>query len=137
MKWRLEVPHYIDEQVLPPGTLVGDDTEHPYAFTQDDAKLGRKVGEPMPPSTGMTPMDEEARAVYRKKFGDSIPERDPLKSIPLTGAQGAPLVKPATSTRPGIMPESRQSEPAVPKTGPLAEGPKPTSTAPVGATPKV
>lgn len=138
MRWRLETAHYIDDQVLAPGTLVGDDTDHPYVFTKPDARLNRKVGEPMPPSTGMTPMDEEAREVFRKKFGGDIPERDPLKAIPLTGAQGAPTVKPNPTLQPEapkVGPASTK-EPEQPKTGMLAEAPKPTPTEPVHPTPK-
>lgn len=138
MRWRLEEKHYIDDQVLEPGTLVGDETEHPYVFTKADPKLGRKVGEPMPPSRAMTPMDEEARAVWRKAFGDEPVERDPLKAIPLTGAQGSPTVKPNPTKQPENVKQgpATQKEPEQPKTGMLAESKPPLSPSTPQPTPK-
>jgi hypothetical protein len=40
----------------------------------------------------MTPLDDEARAVFEAKFGEEKPNFDPTQSIPLTGAENAPRV---------------------------------------------
>lgn len=136
MKWRLEAAHHIDEQVLDPGTIIGDDTQWPYRAMKDDLKIGRKVGDALPPSTNMTPMDEEARAAWRKVYGDEPIDRDPFKSVPLTGAAGAPMVK-----GPAHKPISEPPKPVnekpfeAPKVGMAAEAPKSTPTA--TPTPKV
>lgn len=138
MKWRLEAAHHIDEQVLDPGTIIGDDTQWPYRAMKDDPKIGRKVGDPLPPSTNMTPMDEEARAFWRKVYGDEPIDRDPFKSVPLTGAQGAPMVKGPAATPQAVPPAPVNQKPTEPpKTGILAEAPKPTPTHPSTPTSKV
>jgi len=125
MKWRLESPHHIDEQVLEAGTLIGDDTAHPYRAPKDDPKIKRKAGDHLPPSTNMTPMDEEARAAWRKHFGDEPLNRDPFRSVPLTGAEGAPMVKgPAAKPQPEQPKPVNQAPSEPPKTGPLAPASK-------------
>lgn len=92
MKWQLTEPHHLDEQVLPAGTIIGDDTAHPYRAPKDDPKIGRKLGDALPPSTNMIPMDDEARKAYDKHFKGQVPSGDPTASIPLTGAPDAPRV---------------------------------------------
>lgn len=105
MKWQLLEPHHIDEQVLPPGTIIGDDTQWPYRSTYNDKKIDRKVGDPLPPSRAMTPMDDEAREAFETAFDGEIPEVDPTRSIPLTGAEGAPRV-----SGPGAKPPPAKSK---------------------------
>lgn len=139
MKWRLETPHHIDEQVLDEGTIIGDDTQWLYKAVKDDPKIKRKVGDHLPPSTNMTPMDEEARTAWRAKFGDEPLDRDPFKSVPLTGAQNAPMVKgPAHKPTPEPPKPVNQAPTEAPKTGMAAvkEEPKPTPTHPATTTPK-
>ena len=145
MRWRLEEPHHIDEQVLEPGTLIGDDTAYPYRATKADPKIKRAVGDPLPPSTNMTPMDEEARDAWRKKFGDEPLNRDPYKSVPLTGAEGSPMVRGPAAHPVAEPPKPVNPKPAEPpKTGMAAEKPattkeepKPTPSHPATPTPKV
>jgi hypothetical protein len=125
MKWQLTEPHHIDEMVLPIGTIIGDDTPHPYRAPKDDPKIGRKAGDALPPSTNMLPADDEARKFYDKHFGGKVPEGDPTKSIPLTGAPDSPKVvgvapqpKVAAPQGPNTMPKDN-----VPKTGMIAPAP--------------
>jgi hypothetical protein len=117
MKWQLTEPHHIDEQVLQPGTIIGDDTQWPYLAPKDDPKIKRKKGDHLPPSRAMIPMDDEAHKYYAEYFGGEVPESDPTKSIPLTGAPGAPKI-----SGPGVKPP--------------AESPKPVNTAPKDDAPK-
>ena len=117
MKWQLTEPHYIDEMVLQPGTIIGDETQWPYLAPKDDLKIKRKKGDPLPPSRAMIPMDDEARKFYSDYFGGEVPESDPTKSIPLTGAPGAPKI-----SGPGVKPP--------------AESPKPVNQAPKDDAPK-
>lgn len=119
MKWQLLEPHHIDEQVLPTGTIVGDETEWPFRSTYNDKKIGRKVGDPLPPSRAMHPMDEEARRAFEAAFGGEVPDIDPLRSIPLTGAEGAPRV-PGVGSRPPAFkqePVNQAPDETGPKTG--------------------
>jgi hypothetical protein len=128
MKWQLLEPHHIDEQVLPAGTIIGDDTQWPFRATRDEKKnrygggLDQKIGDPLRPSLAMTPMDDEARKVYDDVFGGEIPEVDPTKSIPLTGAPGAPTVRGAGTPPPKPTPQPVNSAPKddTPKTGIIA-----------------
>ena|SRR5258708_32454306 len=124
MKWRLEGAHHIDEQVLDAGTIIGDETQWPYRAVKDDPKIKRKTGDALPPSTNMTPMDEEAREAWRKKFGDEPLDRDPFRSVPLTGAEGAPMVKgPAAKPMPEPPKPVNVAPTQPPKTGMLAPNP--------------
>jgi hypothetical protein len=102
MKWRLDADHVIDESVLPAGTIIGDDTNHPFRALKDDMKIGRKKGDALPPSVQMSPMDDEARKAFSKKFGEEAPNRDPLAAIPLTGAPDAPKVKGPAAPQPVV-----------------------------------
>jgi hypothetical protein len=139
MRWRLSEPHHIDEQVLDAGTIIGDDTQWPYRATKDDPKINRKKGDPLPPSTNMIPLDQEATEAWDKKWGDRDVGGDPFKSVPLTGAPDAPIVRgPANKPQPEP-PKPVNTKPAEPpKTGILApkEEPKPTPTHPSTPTPK-
>lgn len=92
MKYRLDEDHHIDEMVLPAGTVIGDDTDHPFRSTYEDRKIGRSIGDPLPPSVSMTPLDAEAQRLFNEAYGEDKPEHDPTKSIPLTGAENAPKV---------------------------------------------
>lgn len=137
MRWRLDGPHHIDEQVLEAGTLIGDDTVFPYRAVKDDPRIKRKVGDALPPSTNMTPMDEEAHKAWRDKFGDEPLDRDPFKSVPLTGDGNSPMVRgPAAKPTPEPPKPVNQAPAQPPKTGPLAESPKPPPTHPSTPTPK-
>ena len=93
MKYQLLEPHHIDEMVLPAGTIIGDGTQWPFRSTYDDKKIDRKIGDPLPPSRAMTPMDDEARALFDKEYHGEVPEVDPTRSIPLTGAPESPVVR--------------------------------------------
>ncbi len=130
MRWQLLEPHHIDEQVLPAGTIIGDDTQWPYRSTYNEKKdrygkgVDRKIGDPLPPSTAMTPMDDEARKVFDETFGGEVPNTDPTKSIPLTGAPGAPSVRGPGQPAPTQKPQPVNQPPTeVPKTGMAAPNP--------------
>src|SRR6185295_14956781 len=116
MKWQLTEPHHIDEQVLPAGTTIGDETSWPYRAPKDDPKIGRKAGDALPPSSNMLPYDDEARKFYDKHFEGKVPEGDPTKSIPLTGAPGAPRVQ-------GVAPQPKVTAPAAPNPAPKDQTP--------------
>lgn len=109
MRWQLTEPHHIDEQVLPAGTIIGDDTQWPYRVTKADPRLRRQVGDALAPSTAMIPMDDEARRAYDEKFQGKVPESDPTKSIPLTGDGNSPLVRGQGQPVPPIKPQSVSS----------------------------
>jgi hypothetical protein len=100
MKWQLDAEHHIDEMVLPAGTIIGDGTDHPFRAVADDHKINRKRGDHLPPSTQMTPLDDEARKLFKSTYGEDATEFDPMKAIPLTGAQGAPKVQGVGAPRP-------------------------------------
>ncbi len=135
MKWQLLEPHHIDEQVLPAGTIIGDDTQWPFRATRDEKKdrfgrgLDQKIGDPLRPSRAMTPMDDEARKVYEDVFQGEIPESDPTRSIPLTGAPDSPKVRGPGQPIPATKPQPVNPAPKddTPKTG-LAAEPKPPVT---------
>lgn len=134
MKWRLELPHHIDEQVLEPGTIIGDDTQWPFRALKADPKIGRKVGDSLPPSTAMTPLDDEARKAFETKFGKDAPERDPLAAIPLTGAPDAPKVRPpgySPQAQPDQRPVNQAPKESAARTGMMA--PQPVDKKVVGA----
>lgn len=142
MKYRLDSQHYIDEAILETGTEIGDGTDHPYR----DAK-----GKPLPPSTNMTPLDDEAKRLYKEWFKEEAPDRDPFAKIPLQGS--GDTVKTSVAPRPGSTASTMPKEPVnpaptkAPTTGinlgdPMKEnGPKPetqpaASPAPVVGTSK-
>lgn len=136
MRWQLLEPHHIDEQVLPAGTVIGDDTQWPYRSTYNEKKnkygggVDRKIGDALPPSRAMTPMDDDARKVFEDVFGGEIPDTDPTKSIPLTGAPGAPTVRGAGQSIPKETPKPVNPAPKdeAPKTGMAASPPLSPST---------
>jgi len=77
MKFRLDTQHYINDRLLEPGHVVGDETDVPFL---------NRDGSPMTPSVNMTPLDDEAWQHFQKSFpGTHRPERDPTKAIPLRG----------------------------------------------------
>lgn len=118
------MPHHIDEQVLEAGTIIGDDTQWPYRAPKDDPKIKRKKGDALPPSHSMSPVDEEARKVYRALFGDDAPNSDPLASIPLTGAPGAPKIAGPAAPQPKVNtpgPVNPAPKDDAPKTGMAVE----------------
>jgi hypothetical protein len=77
MKFRLDAQHYINDRLLEPGHIIGDETDMPMVLPN---------GEPIKPSVNMTPLDDEAWSLFRDTFpGVRRPERDPTKAIPLRG----------------------------------------------------
>lgn len=128
MRWQLLEPHHIDEQVLPAGTIIGDGTQWPFRSTYNDKKIDRKIGDPLPPSRAMTPMDDEARKVFDEVFEGEVPDPDPTRSIPLTGAPDSPKV-----AGPGSKPPAAKSEPVNP--APKDDAPKTGIAAPSQAKP--
>ncbi len=77
MKFRLDTQHYINDRLIEPGHVIGDETDIPMVLPN---------GEPMKPSVNMTPLDEEAWKLFQDTFpGTRRPERDPTKAIPLRG----------------------------------------------------
>lgn len=108
MRFRLDAQHYADDKLLEPGMEVGDGegTVHPWRFSKD-IKTDRqdiKAGQAMPPSLQMTPLDNEAREMYRKAFKSDQPERDPMKPIPLQGTGSTAKVPPVITTKPSQLP---------------------------------
>lgn len=87
MKFRLDTQHYINDRLLEPGHIIGDETDVPMVLPN---------GEPLKPSVNMTPLDDEAWKFFNDTFpGARRPERDPTKAIPIRGsgdsAKQAPL----------------------------------------------
>lgn len=125
MRWQLLEPHHIDEQVLPAGTVIGDDTQWPFRSTYNDKKINRKIGDALPPSRAMTPMDDEARKVFGEVFQGEIPDPDPTRSIPLTGAPDSPKVRgPGQPIPPAThQPVNAAPKDDTPKTGMIASHP--------------
>lgn len=93
MKYRLTAPHYIEDRVLPAGTVIGEGTEFPFLLPD---------GTPRPPSTEMEGLDDESiaavKAVIDKTlpmtFQPPVPEpagADPTKDplVVTTGGKGA------------------------------------------------
>lgn len=77
MKFRLDTQHYINDRLLEPGHIIGDETDVPMILPN---------GDPLKPSVNMTPLDEDALKVFKDTFpGVRSPNRDPLKAIPLRG----------------------------------------------------
>ena len=79
MKFRLDAQHYINDRLLEPGHIIGDETDVPMVLAN---------GEPMKPSVNMTPLDGEAAQLMRDTFpGVKLADaRDPTKAIPLRGS---------------------------------------------------
>lgn len=107
MKWQLTAPHYLNEQVLPAGTIIGDDTPYPYRSNHTDYRIGRKKGDHLPPSTDMIPLDDEARQAHQREFGGEPPPGNPEQSIPLTSGPDSPRV-------PGVAPQPQAQRPQEP-----------------------
>lgn len=93
MKYRLAEQHYMYDQVLEPGTEIGDDTPFPHRAPKDDLRTGRKRGDRLPPSRAMIPMDDEAKKDFKAKFGEEAPSVDPTMDIPLHSGPNSPTVK--------------------------------------------
>lgn len=103
MKFRLDSQHYINDRLLEPGYVIGDET---------DILMVLPNGDPMKPSVNMTPLDNEAMALFKETFPTARPpERDPTKAIPLRGtgdSAKSPALMPATA------PVAKLPEPAPP-----------------------
>lgn len=93
MKYRLAEQHYMYDQVLEPGTEIGDDTSFPHRAPKDDPRTGRKRGDRLPPSRAMIPLDDEAKKDFKAKFGEEAPGFDPTMDIPLHSGPDSPKVK--------------------------------------------
>jgi hypothetical protein len=70
-------------------------------------------------------MDDEAHKYYAEYFGGEVPESDPTKSIPLTGAPGAPKISGPGVKAPVESPKPVNQAPKddAPKTGMNAPNP--------------
>ena len=106
MQYRLDAQHYIDDMLLEPGTVIGDDSgsiAYRYVQDTDDGRGGvAKKGSSRPPSRQMTPLDDEAKKLYADYFGTTAPERDPTKAIPVQGTGSEAKVLPPGAPRPGL-----------------------------------
>ncbi len=106
MRFRLDAQHYADDKLLEAGMEVGDgeNSVSPWRYERDIKEKDIKAGQLRPPSLQMTPLDDEARKVYRDTFNTDTPERDPTKPIPLQGtgskAMVPPKVDPKTAPKP-------------------------------------
>jgi hypothetical protein len=86
MKFRLDTQHYINDRLLEPGHIIGDETDVPMVLPN---------GDPLKPSVNMTPLDDEAWSFFRETFpGVRRPDRDPTKAIPLRGTGDAAKAPP-------------------------------------------
>ncbi len=111
MKFRLDTQHYINDRLLEPGHIIGDETDVPFVNAD---------GSPMKPSVNMTPVDDEARSLFRDTFpGSRLPDRDPTAKIPLRGtgdsAKAPPLYTKDSEGRvvqPGNPPTTEDPVPA-------------------------
>lgn len=94
-KFRLTTDHYMHDQLLGAGTLVGDDTPYPL---QDNR------GRPTPPSLGMVGVDEESQRIVDEHYENvrpnpelpegppqqaQAPARDPTRPAPVAEGQPA------------------------------------------------
>jgi hypothetical protein len=73
-RYRLLGDHYIADQLLPAGVVIGDGTSYPYVSAD---------GEPVPPSQQMEPLNAAAEAEV-KKLGERT--GNPVDSLPIRGA---------------------------------------------------
>jgi hypothetical protein len=162
MQYRLEAPHFINDMYLEKGTVVGDDTGIPYRYPRasntvrpDGKRVRVNEGDPMSPSIAMFPLDAEAKAAYKEKFGDTPDDPDPVERIPVMGnvkstehiqpgqspIRGAvgpttdpnrkPGDKPSTQPKPGEAPkpgapDNRSPGPGGPQTGQAPPSPAPS-----------
>lgn len=131
MKYRLDTQHYHQDKLLEPGTEVGDDTDFPWR----DAK-----GHPLPPSLQMTPLDDEAKRLYRDWHESDEPQRDPTHAIPIQGTgdsvRSPPAVRPGVPTNPAARPATNPNPPVgatPPKPAPEVRG-APGATPPTATT---
>lgn len=112
MRFRLDTQHYINDRLLEPGHIIGDETDVPLVLAN---------GDPVKPSVNMTPLDDEAWKLFQDTFpGTKRPERDPTKAIPLRGtgdtAKAPPTVSsnkdPDLANKGGLGPTTAQGKPA-------------------------
>lgn len=149
MQYRLDGDHYIDDMLIPAGTVIGDDSGHiSYRYTHDvpDGQGGYfKAGSPRPPGRQMVPLDAEAKELFFKAFGGVPPERDPTKAIPIQGTGDKTKALPPGAPRPGT--DNQYKKPLVgPEGTNLFEGdnkakmeakaPEPKPQEPIGKTEK-
>lgn len=121
MKFRLDAPHYIDDMYLERGTEIGDGTGISFRFQRNsntvrpDGKRNIvKAGDRMIPSVAMIPLDDEAKAAYKERFGELPMILDPVdRNVPLMGN-----VHQTPTTEPG-------RAPPVGAKGPTASAPPP------------
>jgi len=141
-KYRLETPHYIDDMYLETGTEVGDGTGIPFRYIRDSNTVrpdGKrtivKAGDMREPSIAMTPLDDDAKEAYRKRFGEVPPERDPLERIPIMGnVQSTENIQPGKSPiagakGPTATPPGQQTLAGKPMPQPVNPPNKPPATA--------
>lgn len=70
-KYRLIGDHYIQDAILPAGTIIGDGTPYPFVSTD---------GRPVPPSAQMEPLNKAAETEVGK-IRDRV--MNPIDSIPI------------------------------------------------------
>lgn len=92
MKFQLAAQHYIEDRLLEPGTIVGDETPYSFRYSRDVTQVNKegrvetiKAGSPMTPSREMIPLDEEAKQLMREAFPAGPAPADPTASIPIRG----------------------------------------------------
>ncbi len=84
MKYRLDAEAYVNNTLLPEGTIVGDEQAESWRYGPDDPNPKLR-GQPRPPNASMTPLDDEAKKMFAAQYpGDTPPERDPTKKVPIT-----------------------------------------------------
>lgn len=132
MRFRLDEKHYIDDQLLEPMTEIGDDTPWPFRYLRDTkirdergAMIVAKSGQAMVPSRAMTPLDDEAKRMFEKTFGEEKPNYDPTAPIPVMGN-----VKQTGGQQPN--PTAAQNQQRV-ASGQQPHNPAPTTLANAGA----
>lgn len=79
MKYRLDAQHYINDRLLEPGHIIGDETD--CAFVNAD-------GSPMEPSMQMTPLDGDAKSAFEKRFPNTKLPKSALDNISLKMTEG-------------------------------------------------
>lgn len=106
MKFRLEAEHYVDNLLIPAGSIVGDGGVHSWRHPADDPNVALR-GTVRAPSAAMIPLDAEAKDLFNKRFpAETPPDRDPTSAIPLGGPKRDAAGNVITVGQPAAAPES-------------------------------
>lgn len=120
MRYRLMSDHYINEAIVPEGSIIGDDTQWPFREADGKATI---------PSREMAPLDDEAMREFKKQFPDTVPPRDPTSAIPIQGSGDKTKAPP-----PGAAPPRAAAHAAPPRPDKVDEAkathPTPSSSPP-------